>query len=537
MSPKRFGDVLRQYRERSIDTAKGGGKLTQARLGELLGEKLGLDSGYRGATISEWERGGNKIHADDREVLVALLQVLRQNGGLTCLAEANELLLAGNYRPLDDQEQQAVFPDSVSPLTEASASASQDVPMNSVTPSKPFEIVFRPGEVWQRWRAWLASGPPPDWPGQVLKGMGDFFRRWSSGDVLNALLWLLVYWLAWQLLFPLMRWPFADEQQVVLATLAHTLGTLILPLIIGWLAHTWTDEFWRTKAPVDTRITWLYTQQGALIGFQLGGMTLFGLALVGYHFGVGRVGTVVELLVLLLPITFSYMAARQVPYNLWQAYERVNLRDGAIFFVCALIGPLWAAFFFHFQSLLLSPGMGLAVLLAAALILAVMAHWHYRRTGSTVIRVHWWMAVYGVVLVAYQFKVAESIFSVVALAGLVITFTLLTAWGRMRLMLSGAFSLLGALLIIWLCLQIDIWLGRAAAFLTIALWWLKGRRFVELPWSVWAVALTVGLGDWLLNQGILTDVQTSVIYGLIMLITLIVEAYQRQRRPPDSKNT
>jgi hypothetical protein len=179
--------------------------------------------------------------------------------------------------------------------------------------------------------------------------------------------------------------------------------------------------------------------------------------------------------------------------------------------------------------------MGLAVLLAAALILAVMAQWHYRRTGSTVIRVHWWMAVYGVMLVAYQFKIAESIFSIVALAGLVITLTLLTGWGRMRLTLSGAFSFLGALLIIWLCLQLNIWLGRAAAFLAIALWWLRGRRFVELPWSVWAVALTVGLGDWLLNQDILTDVQTSLTYGLIVLITLIVEAYQRQRRPPDNK--
>ena len=62
----RFGELLRYYRERCADPALNRGRLTQARLGELVGKELGLDGGYSGAAVSEWERGKSKIDADDR---------------------------------------------------------------------------------------------------------------------------------------------------------------------------------------------------------------------------------------------------------------------------------------------------------------------------------------------------------------------------------------------------------------------------------------------------------------------------------------
>lgn len=49
-----FGQQLRKYRRQSTDPQRGG-MLTQARLGELLGDKL-EHSGYSGAAISDWER-------------------------------------------------------------------------------------------------------------------------------------------------------------------------------------------------------------------------------------------------------------------------------------------------------------------------------------------------------------------------------------------------------------------------------------------------------------------------------------------------
>ncbi len=106
---KTFGQQLRLYRRQSRDPQRGG-LLTQERLGELIGQELG-DAGYSGAAVSDWERDKSKIHADDRFVLVALLSVLYACGAPIHLEDANDLLLAGNFRRLDAAEAGAVFPD------------------------------------------------------------------------------------------------------------------------------------------------------------------------------------------------------------------------------------------------------------------------------------------------------------------------------------------------------------------------------------------------------------------------------------------
>ena len=104
-----FGQQLRYYRRECRDPQRGG-LLTQERLGELLGVALG-DTGYSAAAVSDWELDKSKIGADYRLVLVNLVGVLQQCGGLHTPAEADELLGAGNYRALDANERSQVFPN------------------------------------------------------------------------------------------------------------------------------------------------------------------------------------------------------------------------------------------------------------------------------------------------------------------------------------------------------------------------------------------------------------------------------------------
>ena len=104
-----FGARLRYARRQATDPLRGG-LLTQDRLGELIGNELG-DAGYTGAAISEWERNKSRIHASDREVLLALTAVLCQVGGLQNQDDADGLLASGNYRRLDEQERKRVFGD------------------------------------------------------------------------------------------------------------------------------------------------------------------------------------------------------------------------------------------------------------------------------------------------------------------------------------------------------------------------------------------------------------------------------------------
>lgn len=106
-----FGKLLREYRQRCNDPEIPGRRLSQGRLGELLAHQLGILKAYSAAAVSDWERGVSKIHVDDRVVLMDLIRVLQQCGGIEDIDEANSLLLAGNYKPLEQEELIKIFPN------------------------------------------------------------------------------------------------------------------------------------------------------------------------------------------------------------------------------------------------------------------------------------------------------------------------------------------------------------------------------------------------------------------------------------------
>lgn len=124
-----FGQLLRKYRRSSLDELHGG-SLTQTRFAEILGEMTG--SYYLAPTISNWERG--RISHIDRPLLVGIIKVLVRCGGIKSLSDADQLLIAGNYPPLNTNERHEIreigskttpsdiqlkWRDDVKPLNEA----------------------------------------------------------------------------------------------------------------------------------------------------------------------------------------------------------------------------------------------------------------------------------------------------------------------------------------------------------------------------------------------------------------------------------
>lgn len=103
-----FGTRLRFYRRQSKDPDRGGA-LTQSRLVEFIDLYLG-NAGPTPATISNWERGESSANQNERSQLLALIQALHHCQGIQTPEQANELLLLGGYRPLDDVELQQVDP-------------------------------------------------------------------------------------------------------------------------------------------------------------------------------------------------------------------------------------------------------------------------------------------------------------------------------------------------------------------------------------------------------------------------------------------
>lgn len=115
-----FGQLLRYHRRHCSDPMRGG-LLTQERFGELIGYELG-DAGFTGAAVSDWERDKSRINVDDRIVLISIITILHNCGGLNQPEEANQLLNQGNYRGLDASEQGRIFPDLPAPPIKEPAS-------------------------------------------------------------------------------------------------------------------------------------------------------------------------------------------------------------------------------------------------------------------------------------------------------------------------------------------------------------------------------------------------------------------------------
>ena len=358
-----FGEILRAYRQASNDPHRFNRRLTQERLGELIGEEMG-DLGVSGAAISYWESGESKINAQDRSVLLALIKVLHRCGGLKTLVEANYLLRAGNYSELDREESENIFGE----ITDES---NVEQPISKQNSSKWFfsslvETIFAISESELREAfAKAEEGPFPSWPRKLAVLLRKGSERWSLS--VSSVFWMVIWACAWWLIPPSLRWPFADRSVALQAIGMYVVGTLIIPLLIGLLINTKNNEYWKQQKLTNSILLRLYTYQGAAIGFNLGYFFIFPFILVRYYLGLGS-SIWLEILAVTLGLILGNMGARVIPHNFWLAYHRLSFKDGVIFFVVAFVGPLWGIFFLEYYSLLLTPVWGSAIFLAALLL-------------------------------------------------------------------------------------------------------------------------------------------------------------------------
>ncbi len=500
----RFGDLLRHHRKQCNDREKDG-PLTQERLGELIGRELGDGGGYTGAAVSDWERGKSQIDKDHRLVLVSLIKVLYALGGLHTRAEANELLLAGNYRPLDDKEAHLVFPGTTPPQE------AQDYPPASshwrAVLLLLIESIFQPDP------AAASGGYPPHWTSTLLSLFGNVSDRWTSERVLRAVFWIGVWLLTWGLTFPLLYWPFAGREQAWQATLMYIGGALVLPTFAGVLRVTREDKFWQQVGLANARILRFYTHLGATIGFHLGYVLVFTVALIGYYLGLGRLASWLSGLAAAWPVILAYAGARQAPVNQWRAFGALRLADGAVFSVFVLFGPLWGLFFYAYYPLLLSPAIGITLILVDLGVLAALSAWQ-RRRGNAVIPAYVWAALWGSVLVLYQASAGGTLFTTTVSATIVITVAVLMAQERIHITLGGGFLALVVLGLLLACTNYHLWFGRAITLVVVFAWWLKGKKYIWFPASFWGITAVILGCILLIRQDILTQVQAS---GLVLL--------------------
>lgn len=372
-----FGEILRAYRQASNDPGRFNRRLTQERLGDLIGEEMG-DLGFSGPAISYWESGESRINAQDRSVLMALIKVLYKCGGLKTLADANQLLRAGKYSELGREEVDEIFDEipgepkveQALPKQKGSKSFFSTLVENAFGVSETdLKEAFAKAE----------DGPFPAWPRKLAVLMRKTSDRISFSP--KTVFWIGLWWLAWGLIAPSMRWPFENRVVALEAIGMYVIGTLVVPLLIGILVDTKHNEYWQAQRLAESRLLRLYTYQGAGIGFNLGYFFVLPLVLIRHYLNLGPF-IWLEIMAVTLGLVLGNMSARVVPHNLWLAYRRLHFTDGAIFFVVAFIGPMWGLFFLEYYPVLLTPLWGSTVILIALLLSILIAVRQSKRTAT-----------------------------------------------------------------------------------------------------------------------------------------------------------
>ena len=357
----RFGEALRRFRNASNDPERQNKRLSQERLGELIGDELG-DLGVSGAAISEWELGKSQPSAADRRLLIALVRVLHKCDGLKTPAEADQFLKWGNYRAFDQEETRRIFPDLTNEMHTEQAASNENTSEQNNSSWLADMLSISQDELKQILDKAREDGPEPSWP-RVLAAL---MRKATGGFSLSmsTILWIAVWLLTVWSMSPSLKFPFTTYDSAFIALGMYAGGSLVIPLLLGTLVDTKASEYWRKQSGVSSFLLRLYTYQGAGVGFNVGYFLVFPLSLARHYLRF-EPSIWIEILAATVSVVLAHMGARVIPHNLWRAFKRLTFRDGGIFFAVALMGPLWAFFFLEFYSTLLHPALGIVVILLA----------------------------------------------------------------------------------------------------------------------------------------------------------------------------
>ena len=386
VTPLDFGKRLRSFRLQYHD-AETGKTLSQQQLGECLYEHFGIR--YSGAAVSDWERNKSKININDRLLLLNIIKILKQHGGIKSPSDANLLLEAGNYRALNVSEKNEVFPEEAD-NTIPSIEYSGNPPLNQLFFNLPVEL--------QKKLAEAKTGPPPAWPHMVVAVLNQIIEQWTIAHILFFLIWLWIWLITYLLITPSLQWPFTSDEKSQQAMWLYIAGSILAPLLVSLMVGIRNKDFWHKQGTAALYTFRLFIYQGASIGFHIGYFVIFAISLTQYSFQA-QSAIWFEAIKILFPLAIGYTGAHLVPYNLWRAYGKLNLKDGGIFFVFIILGPLWAWFFLEFYETLITQKLGAIFILISATILVSAMTIQYRRKGTTTIPISWVILFFGLILV------------------------------------------------------------------------------------------------------------------------------------------
>jgi len=209
------------------------------------------------------------------------------------------------------------------------------------------------------------------WHEIFLIGMGKVSAWVPAELVLKGILWCGIWWLSFQMIAPIINWPFETDNLAWRAALTYAAGTIIIPLLIAGMCQTNHIPFWQEREQIKNPSLRFFTHLGASVGYEVAALsTLFiavlfydilGLVISPWLSGIGS----------LLGLFIGFASAHQIPYNQWRLYGKLHWKDAGVFVIFFILGPFAAASFFLYYHWLLSSFTGTLLITISVIILIV----------------------------------------------------------------------------------------------------------------------------------------------------------------------
>lgn len=325
---------------------------------------------YTPEQFNKWIKGVNRIP----DVVIKEFSDLL---GLTDEERAELFTLAGYVAVTDLSKRDVPISGQI-----VSTDQGQSAKSISTVPVDLGNIFIAPLKDWSN-RFFRWSEAPEhmrsSWAGAVLYGMSAVTDRITPRAFLTVCLSFLAGIATIQLMALVLWWPLDDVGARGLAFLKYGLATLLIPLLVALVTPPDQPDLFQLKTTKQRWTFWILKLTGALVGFWVFSILCISLAMLLYYLHVSPLSALARGGLALIPLFFSYVAARRIPidrYKMFNGELRTHAADRLFLAVFIFMGPLTAfflhAFYWFFTDRAMAPIVILIALSAAAL-------WHYRQ--------------------------------------------------------------------------------------------------------------------------------------------------------------
>lgn len=387
------------------------------------------------------------------------------------------------------------------------------------------------------------------WTGMVIYMLSAVLGRFTPRGLLIVSVSLALGIATAYLMMPILQWPLVEAEARRIAYFKYGLATWLIPLLVALVTPPDRPDLFALETRKQHLTFWLLKFVGALVGFWVFSVGMIGVALIGYYLYLPRLAGGVRAVLALVPLFFSYVAARRIPADRHKMFNgELRLHEADRFFLVAFlgIGPISAFFLYTISGFISDRSIGPLLALIA---LTLVTLWEYRKQHRKAVSDLTLILILGLVVPSLLVLLAlfltpnvsplaphelpSLILAVIYLLGWTSLLATLLVRNQLTLTLPGVLSVLILTIVANVVTIAGRWWGAGFLLTVGLLWGLWGRKrfkdYLRVHGSFWGMMVATGGGVYFLWLGI-TPLWTNGLGFLLVAIILLGWAYRAREK-------